>query len=684
MSETNNPLLSKNELPLFTQLKPEQIEPAIDSILSENRKTIEKLLSENKEYTWNNLVYPIEIIQANLNDVWAIVSHLESVKNTPEWHKAYEITLPKISEYYTELAQNEKLYQAFLKVRQGAGFKKLNFAEQKIIDNNIRDFKLAGVALPPEKRAEVKALSMQLSELESQFQQNVLQATQGWSLHITDVDKLKGLPDRALEASRLQAKEQEKEGWALTLDYPSYHAVLTYADDRGIRETVYQAFTTRASNLFPGKEKFDNSQTMVKIMKLRQRLASLLDFNHYAEYALANRMLKSPEQVLHFLNDLSDRCQDVAGKEANNLKTFAKEQCQIADLRPWDVAYVSEKMLHANYAISQETLRQYFPEDSVLNGLFTIVNRLYGISINEVKQFDKWHESVRLFEIYDANNHLRGKFYLDPYARPDKRGGAWVVPAKVRVKQLDGNIQAPVTYVVTNFSKPLAGGPALLTHDEVTTLFHEFGHCLHATLSKVDYPSIAGINGVYWDAVELPSQLMENWCWEEEALKLFAKHHETNEPLPHDLFLKLKASKNFQVSLGLIRQLEFALFDFNLHMHPAEENDAYIQTVLDKVREQTAFLPLADFNRSQNSFLHIFSGGYSAGYYSYLWSEVMSADAFQAFKSQNKVFDNEIAARFLYNILEQGGSKDFMDLFVAFRGREPEVNALLKQYELVQ
>jgi oligopeptidase A len=681
-----NPLLQPafNTLPKFQNIKPEYIEPAIDHILSKNRNTLKQLLDNQKAYTWDNLVLPLEILEGELEDVWSTVSHLNAVLNSSELNACYQKALTKLTNYETEIKQNEKLYQAYLSIFEDpVACSKLNIPQKKVIDNIIRDFKLSGINLSKEKREMFKSLSVQLSELESTFEQNVLESTDAWFLHVTDISQLAGMPADALEKAELKAKDKGKTGWLLSLEYPCYIAVMTYADNREIRKIFYTAYTTRASAIESSENstKWDNAPVMREIMRARMDLSTLLGFKNYAEYALQTRMLKKTTDVRNFLEDLVLRLKKVALDNLAELKAFALEHCQLETLEVWDTAYVSEKILQEKHAISEELLKQYFVEEKVIQGLFTIVHKLYGLTIKEIQNFDKWHTDVRLFSVFDENNNLYGHFYMDLHARANKRSGAWVSDCKVRMQQPNGQRQWPAAYVVANFSSSRSNGQILLTHDEVITLFHEFGHCLHHLLTTVDYPSISGGHGVSWDAIELPSQLLEYWCWEEEALNIFAEHIQTKERLPHDLFLKLKASKNFQIGLRLMRQLEFALFDFVLHENT--DNVVDIQKILDRVRTKTSVMPAPQFNRFQNTFSHVFGGSYAAGYYSYLWSEVLAADAFEYFIEDKQVFNKKIAKKFADAILAQGGTAEFMDLFVAFRGSPPKTDALLREYNLL-
>ncbi len=684
-----NPLLHSaiNTLPTFQFIKPEHIEPAIDHLLNKNRNTLNQLLDNQEPYTWDNLILPLEIMEAELDDIWSTVSHLNVVVNTPELYQRYQKTLTKLTDYHTEIKQNEKLYRAYLSISNSQSYGNLNIAQKKVIENGIRAFKLSGVSLSLEKRAIFKSLSARLSELESIFEQNVLESTDAWTLHVTEVNQLKGLPAEVLAEAAINAKNKKKTGWLLTLEYPCYSAVMTYVEDREIRKTFYTAYVTRASALTSMKNstKWNNAPVIDEIMQIRAELAGLLGFENYAEYALQTRMLKKTTQVTSFLEDLVSRLYSVAHNNLAELKAFALKNCGLNTLEAWDTAYVSEKLLQDKYAISEELVKQYFPEEKVIEGLFTIVNKLYGIYVKEIEFFDSWHTDVKLFAVYNQDNQLLGHFYTDLHARSQKRSGAWISDCRTRMRYPDGQQQLPAVYLVANFSSTQTHGAVLLTHDEVVTLFHEFGHCLHYLLTIVDYPSISGGNGVAWDAIELPSQLLEYWCWEEEALALFSEHIQTKEPLPQDLFLKLKATKNFQIGLRLMRQLEFSLFDFVLHQkfNADLSKTVEIQAVLDEVRSKTALMPVPKFSRFQNTFSHIFGGSYAAGYYSYLWSEVLAADVFDQFKESQKVFNKEVAKKFLDTILSKGGSQEFMDLFFAFCGRAPKIDALLKEYSLL-
>lgn len=674
----SNPLLNDQPLPAFKKIDVQHIEPALENILQDNRQQIKTLLANTQHYDWENFVYPLEQLEDRLSKMWSPVSHLNAVKNSSELRTAYNACLPKLAQYSTELGQNEALYQAFEQIKTNSVFTKLDSAQQKIINNQLRDFKLAGVSLSNDKKQQYLKLQTELSQLSSKFEENVLDATQAWARLVIDQDDLAGLPEHAIHQAKQIAKSKNQQGWLFTLEMPSYIAVMTHADNAALREEMYQAFVTRASDVGPNANRFDNSSVMQDILIRRLKLAKLLGFNNYAEYSLATKMVETPAQVLDFLHTLAEKSVAKARAEFQELSEFAKQQYHVSELKPWDIAYYSEKLRKHKYDISQEQLRPYFPEDTVLNGLFTIVKRLYAIDIKERKDIETWHPSVRFFELFDASGELRAQCYLDLYARENKRGGAWMDECRVRRQLPNKQLQTPVAYITCNFNSPVADQPALFTHDDVNTLFHEFGHGLHHMLTKINYADVSGINGVPWDAVELPSQFFENWCWEREAINLIAKHWQTNEPLPEDLFNKMHAAKNFQTAMQMVRQLEFALFDFRLHAEFDPKTPKQIQKILDEVRQEVSVIPAVSYNRFQHGFSHIFAGGYAAGYYSYKWAEVMAADAFGKFL-ENGIFDKKTGQEFLTHILEQGGSAEPLELFIRFRGREPQVDALLEQ-----
>ena len=671
----SNPLLEMDGLPPFSQIKPEHVEPALDALLAESRQVVEDLLAATTDYSWDNLVQPLEEMEERLGRVWSPVSHMNSVVNSDELREAYNACLPKLSDYATEMGQHEGLYQAFKQIADSADYETLDTAQKKIIDNAMRDFRLSGIDLPKDKQARYKEIMQEQSGLTSKFGENVLDATNAWKIQIIDESRLSGLPESALGMAKQIAEREEQDGWVFNLEYPSYLPVMTYADDRELRQEVYTAFVTRASDEGPHDKKYDNSPVMEQILALRHEAAQLLGFENYAEKSLATKMAQSTDQVLAFLTDLAVRSLPLAKQELDELRAFAKQEHGMDELESWDVGYYSEKLQQHKYAISQEELKPYFPEDKVLSGMFAVVERLYGIKVSERSDVNVWHDDVRFFDISDADG-VRGSFYLDLYARPNKRGGAWMDDCITRMQTVEG-VQAPVAYLTCNFSAPIGDDPALFTHDEVLTMFHEFGHGLHHMLTQVDYPSVSGIGGVPWDAVELPSQFMENWCWQKQALANIAGHYQTGESLPDELYTKMLSAKNFQSAMQMVRQLEFSIFDFRMHLEFDPAKGGRVYEILDSVRQQVAVMEPPSFNRFPHSFGHIFAGGYAAGYYSYKWAEVLSADAFAAFE-ENGIFDRDTGQKFLAAVLEQGGSREPMELFIEFRGREPSIDALLR------
>ncbi len=669
-----NPLLQDHLLPPFSEITPEHVEPAVDQLLADSRAVIEQVLDGNDSPDWNNLVVPLEQSQDRLAKAWSPVSHLNSVVNSDELRDAYNACLPKLSQFWTEMGQHQGLFEAYEKLASSDAYQELDEAQRKVIDNALRDFRLSGIALDDADKQRYGELQQKLSELTTKFSENVMDATDGWSKLIADEAELEGLPVSALAAAKQLAEAKGEAGWLITLDFPSYFAVITYADNRQLRREVYEAFATRASDQGPGEGKWDNSAVMTEILTLRAELAKLLGFGNYAEYSLATKMADTTDQVVGFLTDLGEKSRPQAQKEYQELQAFALEEFSEPDLQSWDISYYSEKLKQVRYAISQEELRPYFPMTKVLEGMFQVTGKLFGIEIEEVAEFDRWHEDARLFNV-SRQGELIARFFLDPFARAKKRGGAWMDDCRVR-RMDNGVLQLPVAYLVCNFSPPVGDDPALLTHNEVTTLFHEFGHGLHHMLTRITYADVSGINGVAWDAVELPSQFLENWCYEPEALELISGHYQTGEALPAEMLEKMLAAKNFQSGLMMVRQLEFSLFDFELHReYQAGVTD--VQQVLNRIRSRVAVITPPAFNRFQHGFSHIFAGGYAAGYYSYKWAEVLSADAFSRFEEEG-VFNTETGSSFRANILEMGGSKEPMELFVAFRGREPSVEPLLR------
>jgi len=676
ISPVANPLLNFTQLPHFGAILPEHIGPALDHVLAENRRKLERLLATSGSYTWDSFAQPIEDMRERLVRMWSPVSHLHAVMDSEPLRAAYNAGLPRLTEYFTELAQDERLYAGYKAIAASPDFARLSQAQKKIVENTLRDFRLAGAELPPPQKARFKELQKELAELASKFSENVLDATQAWDLRITDEKDLSGLPETARAMARQAAQEKSIEGFRFTLDGPSYIAFMTYADNRELRRRMYEAFVTRASDQGPTAGKWDNSGSIVHILERRREAAKLLGFANYAEYALQTRMAKTVPEVMGFLNDLAARVRPHAQRDFDELLRFAREAHGLERLEAWDIAYYSEKLQQARYKISQEDLRPYFPETRVVPGMFGVVERLYGLKIVQVRDVEVWHPDVRFYEIRDAAGEVRGRFYVDLYARANKRGGAWMDEC-VNRKRLAAGVQVPVAYLVCNFSPPVGDRPALFTHDEVTTLFHEFGHGLHHMLTKVDYVGVAGINGVAWDAVELPSQFMENWCWERGALDLISAHYQSGEKIPGELYEKMIAAKNFQSGMQFVRQLEFALFDMRLHGDYDPDGPQTVQQLLDEVRAAVAVVIPPAFNRFQHGFTHIFAGGYAAGYYSYKWAEVLSADAFSKFEERG-VFDRATGLEFLQHILEQGGSREPMELFVGFRGRAPRIDALLR------
>ncbi|MEW8492833.1 MAG: oligopeptidase A [Candidatus Thiodiazotropha taylori] len=668
-----NPLLDMTGLPPFSRIEPPMVEPAIDALLQANRQTMESLLNTIASPSWGNFVEPLEVVEDRLSRTWSPVSHMNSVVNHDELREVYNACLPKLSDYATEVGQNSKLCEAYKKVAEQAD---LDDAQKKMLENTLLEFRLSGVDLPEDKKQRFKEISQSLSKLTTKFEENLLDATNAWSKLISDPEQLAGLPESAMALAKQTAEQREQQGWLLTLEFPSYFPVMTYADQRELRRELYEAYATRASDCGPDAGKWDNSEVMEQILALRHEQAQLLGYNNYAERSLARKMARTTEEVMSFLTDLAQRSKAQAERELAELTQFASENYGIDQLEAWDIGYYSEKLRQHRHAISQEELKPYFPETRVIPGMFAVVERLYGIRIQSVEGVDTWHPDVRFYEIRDKQNQLRGQFYLDLYARPKKRGGAWMDECATRFfsESVD---QVPVAYLTCNFSPPVADQPALFTHDEVETLFHEFGHGLHHMLTRIDYPAVAGINGVAWDAVELPSQFMENWCWEQQALELISGHVESGEPIPDELFQRLHGAKNFQSAMQMVRQLEFSIFDFRIHQEYDPDQGGRIYQILDQVREQVSVIKPPSWNRFPHGFSHIFAGGYAAGYYSYKWAEVLSADAFSRFEEQG-IFSQEAGQAFLQEILEQGGSKDAMELFVAFRGREPQIEPLLR------
>jgi oligopeptidase A len=666
-----NPLLAHEPLPPFARIRPEHVEPAVRELLAAGRARIGELAAVDHP-TFAAVVEPIEELHHRLSRTWSPVSHLNAVLNSEDLRASYNACLPLLSAYQTDLAQSEPLYRAYQAIvdREGST---LGAVERRVVEQALRDFRLAGVGLDEERKRRFKTVMLELTQLQAKFEENVLDATNAWTHHVTDADQLRGLNESIVAAAERRAKERGVSGWVLSLDQPTYVAVVTDAEYEPLRRAFYEAWTTRASDRGPNPGKWDNTQVIENILRLRHEAARLLDFPNYAQYALATRMARSVDEVLKFLEELAASARAAARKEFEELEAFAGRK-----LSAWDVGFYAERLQRSRYSISQEELRPYFPLPRVLAGLFEVAERLFDVRIREHSDVPRWHPDVRFFEIESTSGTPVGSFYLDAYARPNKRSGAWMDECVGR-KQLASGKALPVAYLVCNFLPPGENRPALLTHDDVLTMFHEFGHGLHHLLTRVNYPSLAGINGVAWDAVELPSQFLENYAWHPDVLRRISSHIETGAALPEEMQAQLRATRSFHAGLQMMRQLEFALFDFRLHAGYDPERGARVGEVLADVRKEVAVVPVPDWNRFAHSFGHIFAGGYAAGYYSYKWAEVLAADAFGAFE-ETGVFDRSTASRFLESILVRGGSRDPLDAFIEFRGRSPDVRALLKQH----
>ena len=661
-------------LPRYSDIQPDQIEATISQQLADNRDNINNLLTNCQQPTWSNFMEPLTEWEDQLERAWSPISHLNSVQNSPALRDAYSACLPKLADYATEMGQNADLYAAVQQL--AAQTDDLDVGQRKVIANMLRDFRLSGISLPAEQQARYKTIAQQLSALTSQFSDNLLDATNAWSTTVTQLTALDGLPDTAIALAAQTAEQRNQTGWTLTLDYPSYQPVMAYATDRALRETLYTAYNTRASDQGPHDTAHDNTQLMENILALRHEQAQLLGFAQYADYSLATKMANDTDEIHTFLHELAKRCKPQAEQELAELQQYAAEQDGIHALQAWDIAYYSEHMRQHRYQLSQEELKPYFPVTQVIEGLFSLVGRLYQLDIQAIQGVDVWHPEVTVYEIRTLAGEVCSQFYLDLYARPNKRGGAWMGTCQTRLVSSQRE-QLPVAYMVCNFTPAVAGQPTLLTHSEVETLFHEFGHGLHHMLTQVNYPEIAGINGVAWDAVELPSQFMENFCWQRETLDMIASHHATGEPLPEALFERMLAAKNYQSAMGMLRQIEFALFDMQIHQAYDPAVGGQIPETLTAIREQVAVVQPPAWQRFPHSFAHIFAGGYAAGYYSYLWAQVLSADAFALFEEQG-LFDPATGQAFLRHILQAGGSKDAAELFADFRGRAPSMDAVLR------
>jgi len=669
----SNPLLDFSALPHFSQVKPEHIGSAVDELIAAGRATIERLAARDARPTWDTFVEPLDDANEKLARAWTQVSHLNAVVNTPALRDAYNAALPKVTEFFTEQGQDQRLYAGFKALAATPGFEAWPPARRRFVELQLRDFRLGGAELPPPQKARFLEIQADLARLGARFQDNVLDATNDFGLFITDEAELSGIPADVREAARQAAEKDGRQGWKLTLQMPCYMPVMQYSDHHGLRERMYRAYMTRASEL-GADNKWDNTQVIRDILELREETAKLLGYGSYAEVSLVTKMAATPREALDFLEDLARRSRPFAQRDMEELVAFAREQLNLAELRACDVAYVSEKLRQARYAFSDQEVKQYFPEDEVLAGMFRLVATLYGLTIRAAKA-DTWHPTVRFYEISDASGQLVGQFYMDLYARESKRGGAWMDEVVAR-RRLGTRVQTPVAFLTCNFSAPVGGKPAIFTHAEVNTLFHEFGHGLHQLLTQVDELGVSGIHGVEWDAVELPSQFMENFCWEWDVVAPMTRHVDTGGRIPRALFDKMVAAKNFQSGMGFVRQLEFALFDMHLHydFDPAKGD---VMALLDRVRKEVAVIFPPAYNRFPQQFSHIFAGGYAAGYYSYKWAEVLSSDAYGAFEEAG-VLDPATGARFRHEVLAQGGSRPALESFVAFRGRKPQLDALLR------
>ena len=668
-----NPLLDFSALPRFGVVAPVHVRPAMDQLIAEGRAVVEELVNATEAPTWDNFVTPLDDVNERLARAWNVVGHMNAVVNSPELREAYNGALPAVTQFWTELSQDERLFSRYKSLRTGSAWANLDDARKQSLENELRDFRLGGAELPGDKKARFAAVQEKLSTLMSTFNDNVLDATNAYAHFVNDEVELTGLPEDIKSVARAAAKKAGQPGWKLTLHAPCYLPVMQSADFRPLRERLYRAYSTRASEL-GADPKWDNSGIIAAILALRAEIAALLGFENYAGVSLATKMAGTTADVIAFLQDMAAKSRPFAEKDWTELTAYARAELNIDDVEAWDIAWISEKLRQQRYAFSDNEVKQYFPEPQVLAGLFRVIETLYGLTVT-ASTAATWHADARFFDLRNQDGSLVGQFYLDLYAREAKRGGAWMDDA-INRRRKNGALQHPVAYLTCNFAAPSEGKAALFTHDEVITLFHEFGHGLHQLLTEIDELGVSGINGVEWDAVELPSQFMENFCWEWEVLKHMTRHVDTGAALPHALFDKMIAAKNFQAGMQFVRQLEFALFDMRLHAGFDPSRDDLLALV-NEVRKIVAVVKYPPFSRTPHAFAHIFGGGYAAGYYSYKWAEVLSADAYAAFE-ETGVLNAETGARFRREVLGRGGSRPALESFAAFRGRKPDMEPLLR------
>lgn len=683
MTHAQNPLLDFTDLPRFDLIQPEHVKPAIESLLADGRALIEKLTADSTPATWADFAGALSDGLEGFGRAWGVVGHLHSVNDVPAWREAYNEMLPEVSRFYTELGQNLALFDKYRALKASPEYATLSVEQKKIVDNEIRDFRLSGAELPEEQKPRFQAIMEELSQLAAKFSENLLDATNAFAEVVTDEAVLAGLPDYARDAAREAAEKAGLAGWKFTLHAPSYGPVMQYADNRELRARLYRAYATRAAEIDNGysKPEWDNGPLMKRLLELRAEDAHMLGFRNFAEVSLQPKMADTPEQVLAFLRDMAKKAKPFAEKDMAELLAFARDELGITDFQPWDAAYVSEKLQQARYAFSAQEVKAYFIEPKVVAGLFKVIESLFTVKVKP-DSAPVWHEDVRFYRIETPAGELVGQFYMDLYARETKRGGAWMDEARSR-KRTAGGIQKPIAYLNCNFARPVGGKPATFTHDEVITLFHEAGHGLHHLLTRGEELGVSGIHGVEWDAVELPSQFMENYCWEWEVLQGMTAHVDSGEPLPRALYDKMLAAKNFQSGMMTVRQLEFSIFDMRLHCEFNPNGEQTIMDLIREVRDEVAVLIPPAWHRFPNSFSHIFGGGYAAGYYSYKWAEVLSADCYAAFEEAGNPFDASVGKRYLDEILAMGGSRPALENFKAFRGREPSPDALLRHSGMI-